>query len=248
MLDLDPFLQSLTAFNPFVISAVFYLLAILVMLGFLKLYGSAGLYVYSAIAVISGNIQVLKVVSFPLLPNPVSLGDIMFVSLFLCSSMLTEFYGKAAAIRGIYIGFLAYFAFTLFMFLTLLYVPATESAAFSVAMHTHMKALFLPGPSLFLASLLAYFASQYLGILLFAKLRQKNHTKHLWLRTEASSLLGIFLDNVLFSVLAWYVFIPTGYSLHMIFNTYVVGAMLFRVLWGPLNIPAMYLARKMHKP
>ena len=64
---------------------------------FLKLFGYVGLYVYSALAVIIGNIQVLKTVDFFYSPEPVALGTVLFASTFLCTDILSEHFGKEKA-------------------------------------------------------------------------------------------------------------------------------------------------------
>ena len=52
---------------------------------FLKIFGYIGLYIYSGIAVIAANIQVLKIVDFFYSPEPVALGTVLFASTFLSS-------------------------------------------------------------------------------------------------------------------------------------------------------------------
>ena len=44
---------------------------------FLKLFGKVGLYVYSVIAIIAANIQVLKIVKFSFFSDPIALGTIL---------------------------------------------------------------------------------------------------------------------------------------------------------------------------
>ena len=60
---------------------------------FLKIFGEVGLYIYTVVAVIVANIQVLKLVKFSFFIDPVALGTILFASTFLCTDILTEFYG-----------------------------------------------------------------------------------------------------------------------------------------------------------
>jgi Uncharacterized conserved protein len=59
---------------------------------FLKIFGYIGLYIYSAVAVIAANIQVLKIVDFFYSPEPVALGTILFASIFLCTDILSEIF------------------------------------------------------------------------------------------------------------------------------------------------------------
>ena len=50
---------------------------------FLRLFGYVGIFIYSSLAVIAGNIQVLKTVDFFYSPEPVALGTILFASTFM---------------------------------------------------------------------------------------------------------------------------------------------------------------------
>jgi len=63
---------------------------------FLKLFGYVGLYVYSALAVIIGNIQVLKTVDFFYSPEPVALGTVLFASTFLCTDIYLTLWQRKA--------------------------------------------------------------------------------------------------------------------------------------------------------
>ena len=61
-------------------------------LGALRFFGKMGIYVYVAIAIILANIQVLKVIEFPFFPEPMALGTILFISIFLCTDILNEYF------------------------------------------------------------------------------------------------------------------------------------------------------------
>jgi hypothetical protein len=74
----------------------------------LKFFGKTGIYVYVAIAIILANIQVLKVVNFPFFPEPMALGTVLFISIFLCTDILNEYFDKKSATKCIYLGIAAY--------------------------------------------------------------------------------------------------------------------------------------------
>ena len=67
----------------------------------LRLFGPAGMFVYIAIGIVGANIQVLKAVKFSFYSDPTALGTVLFASSYLCTDVLTEYYGRAAARRGI---------------------------------------------------------------------------------------------------------------------------------------------------
>ena len=92
-------------------------------LGALKFFGKTGIYVYVALAIILANIQVLKVIEFPFFPEPMALGTILFISIFLCTDILNEYFDKQSATKCIYLGISAYLFSTIIMFMTISLKP-----------------------------------------------------------------------------------------------------------------------------
>lgn len=200
-----------------------------------RLFGLSGLYLYGAIGVIIANLSVLKTVQFSFYPGPMALGTIVFSSLFLCSDLINERYGKTAALKSIWLGFFAYFITLLLMMITLGY-SHSDSSYFQSA----VSFLLIPGPSLFVSSLIAYFLGQYVDVFFYDFLHVKTGKKHLWLRSFVSTLLAILIDNTIFSVLAWHVFAVRPLPLSDIFWTYILGASVLRAVISLGNIGFMY--------
>ena len=92
--DFTIFLNSITPIILWLAMLIFCFFSILF---FLKLFGYIGIYIYTTIAIIAGNIQVLKTVDFFYSPEPVALGTILFASTFLCTDILSEHFGKEKA-------------------------------------------------------------------------------------------------------------------------------------------------------
>ena len=78
-ISLTSYLGTLNTFVLWLVMLFFCFFSILI---FLKLFGIFGLYVYSALAVIGGNIQVLKQVDFFYSPEPVALAQYYLHQLF----------------------------------------------------------------------------------------------------------------------------------------------------------------------
>ena len=106
---------------------IFLLFCLCVILLFLKLFGEAGMYVYTVIAIIAANIQVLKIVEFPFFSNPIALGTILFASTFLTTDILTEYYGAKFAKKNILMGFAGFLLMTLIMLFSLGVTPLESS-------------------------------------------------------------------------------------------------------------------------
>lgn len=213
----------------------------------LRLFGPAGMYAYIPIAVIAANIAVLKAVQFPFYADPVALGTVVYASIYLATDILNEWYGKAAARKAVFVGFFGYLIFIVFVLIALGYSPLTpeqagETMAWNLPYHEHMKALFLPAPALLIASLAAYLVSQLNDVYLYAWLRGRTQGKMLWLRNNAAALVSNFIDNTVFSVLAWHVLAEQPVGWNALFFTYILGTYLLRVVISVCDTPFLYLA------
>lgn len=213
----------------------------LIILFMMRTFGSVGLMVYSSLAVVVANLQVQTAATYSFFQEPIALGTIVFSSIFIVSSILTEYYGKAQARKAVWLSFMAMILVTFFMIFTLGFKPAT-------GFHTPHKAmcvLFLPAPALIAASLIAYAVGQFNDIWIFATLSHLTHKRYLWLRSFLATLIGTFLDNLIFSVLAWMVFAAHPLPWKVVFFTYILGTYFLRVFVALVGIPFVYLARLM---
>ena len=105
---------------------IFLFFCLLAILFLLKFFGEVGIYLYTTIAVIAANIQVLKIVDFPFFYNPIALGTILFATTFFATDILTEYYGVKFARRNILISFVGFLLMTIIMLFTLGFKPWRE--------------------------------------------------------------------------------------------------------------------------
>lgn len=225
-----------------------FILTLAVMLGLLRYYGKLGIYSYVIVALLCANIQALKGGQFIFFPHPVALGTLLFGTISLAFDILTEYFGKPAALTGIQLGFVAMCLFTLLMLLTVGIHPLvtndlSNDAQRLVENHIHLKALFMPMPGILLASLLAYLVSQYLDVKIFYYLRRKTHHHWLWLRTLIATGLAAFIDTVVFSVLAWRWLNPNPVSWQTLIFIYILSTYPLRLLCCFSLMPFIYMAR-----
>jgi hypothetical protein len=245
MLSLSPqsFIQWLQQLPPEALTIVLFLVCGLVILLMMRFFGALGLIVYSIIAVIVSNLQVQTATQYSFFTEPIALGTIVFSSLFFVSGMMTEYYGKREAQRAVWLSFISMILVTIIMLITTGFKP---SIGFEEA-HKAMCTLFIPAPAIIVASLIAYVLGQLNDIWIFGTLSRLTQTKLLWLRSLVATLIGSFLDNLIFSVLAWIVFAPTPLSWNTVIFTYVIGGYLIRVFVAFAGIPFVYIARYMVK-
>ena len=229
------------------------ILCFLSILVFLRLFGYVGLYVYSAIAIIAANIQVLKQANFNFFssinekiipfyePSPIALGTILFASTFLCTDILSEYYGKDKARKNVLIGFCSFFLMTILMLVTIGIQPAEDEWVSMV--QESLAILFTPMTSIFVASMIAYLISQYFDIWFFSYLKTVSSNKLLWLRNNVSTAVSSLIDNTIFSIFAWIILNPNPFPLSDVIMTFILGVYLLRVFIAILDTPFIYLAK-----
>ena len=158
-INFTSYLGSLNTFVVWIILLFFCFSSILI---FLKLFSFAGLYVYSALAVIIANIQVLKTVDFFYSPEPVALGTILFSSTYLCTDILSEHFGKDKAQKNVLISFVSFLFVTIVMLVTIGFNPSANDWA-----QDSLENIFTPMSRFFITSMIAYLLSQYFDVRIY---------------------------------------------------------------------------------
>ena len=239
--------------NTEVVWFIMLILCFLSILVFLRLFGYVGLYVYSAIAIIAANIQVLKQANFNFFssinekiipfyePSPIALGTILFASTFLCTDILSEYYGKEKARKNVLIGFCSFFLMTILMLVTIGIQPAEDEWVSMV--QESLAILFTPMTSIFVASMIAYLISQYFDIWFFSYLKTVSSNKLLWLRNNVSTAVSSLIDNTIFSIFAWIILNPNPFPLSDVIMIFILGVYLLRIFIAILDTPFIYLAK-----
>ena len=232
---LTSYLGTMNTFVLWLIMLCFCFFSILV---FLKLFGVVGLYIYSALAVIAGNIQVLKQVDFFYSPEPVALGTVLFASTFLCTDILSEHFGREKAKKNVLIGFISFLFMTILMLLTIGFEPSEQDWA-----QESLSNVFTPLSRFFIASMIAYLLSQYFDIWIYSFIKKVTSNKYLWLRNNLSTILSSLIDNTIFSLIAWIILNPNPETLYKVITTYILGTYFLRVLIALLDTPFLYVSK-----
>lgn len=217
---------------------------------FFRTLGLFGLYSFISISVLAANIQVLTAVRFSFFSEPVVMGTVVFAGTYMASNIITEHYGQEAARKGIWIGFASMLFMTILMVLTMGW-PKLELAGEHIRFDQAREAietLFMPAPAIFVASFIAYIASQYNDIWIFHMVRKLTAGRMLWLRTNLATVISAFVDTVIFSFFAWWVFAPDPLSLSTIWYTYILGTYIIRIGLSFINTPFVYLSYSFKPP
>lgn len=207
---------------------------------FYKIFGKTGLHVWTAIATITANIEVLILVEAFGMEQ--TLGNVLFASNFLVTDILSELHGKEEANKAVNIGIAASIAFIFISQSWFLYTPAANDWA-----SESIYVIFSNTPRMMLASFLVYAICQKFDVWAYHKwwaFTQKkfgDKDSFLWLRNNGSTLVSQLLNTVLYTFGA---FLGT-YELETLFSICISSYIIF-IVTSLADTPFVYLAKKLN--
>ena len=132
-------------------------------------------------------------------PWPFGAGILFFPLSYIIGDVLTEVYGYARARRVIWAGFIAT-AFMAFMSWVVVALPPAPSWTNQGAYET----VFGQVPRIVFASMVAFWAGEFVNAYVLARMKVWTGGKHLWTRTIGSTVVGQGVDSLLFYPLAFW--------------------------------------------
>ncbi len=213
---------------------IFLLLDLTIAVFIFKYFGKEGIFSLITLSVILCNIQVIKLVN--LFGFTATLGNVLYGSIFFSTDILSEFYGKKEARKGVIIGFLALVITLIYMRLSLLFHPAPSDTA-----HPHLSAIFSFFPRIVMASIIAYLASQFHDVWAFHFWRGMTKGRFLWLRNNLSTMVSQFIDSLLFCLIAFWGLYSIKVWRDILLTTYFL-----KWVVAALDTPFIYLASYVH--
>lgn len=182
---------------------------------------------FSAFLILS-NLTAFKLVQYAHLIFPAGL--LFFPMTYIFDDILTEVYGFKVSRRIIWSALLAN---SVVMLGTLLTVYLTPSPFWHD--QTRYAAVYQAVPRTFAASLLGYACGEFVNSMFLARLKVRFSGRYLWLRFIASTAVGVAIDTVLFTHVAFFGAIPY----HAIWS--VIGTMYgLKVAYEILVTPVTY--------
>ncbi|MBP7212837.1 MAG: queuosine precursor transporter [Anaerolineaceae bacterium] len=171
-------------------------------------------------------------------------GTLFFPFAYIFGDVLTEVYGYAKSRRVIWIGF-ASLIFTFLMFLLIRYLPGEASWLEGVGQKAFDDILSgISGGGIILASVSGYLLGSFSNSMIMAVMKNLTKSKHLWLRTIASTIVGEFLDTIVFVLIAS----ATGVFPWELFWSLVLTNYIFKITIEALFTPATYwITKKLKK-
>ncbi|MDR0786157.1 MAG: queuosine precursor transporter [Treponema sp.] len=165
-------------------------------------------------------------------------GTLLFPLSYVIGDVLTEVYGFRPSRRVIWTGF-AMLALSSGLFLVLRILPADaewESYAGQAAFDAILGGMSSGGIAL--ASLAGYLIGEFSNSITLVWIKKATNSRFLWVRTIGSTLVGEFLDSLVFVLIASL----TGVFGWELFKTLVLTNYLFKCVIEVLMTPATYLA------
>lgn len=205
------------------------------------LFQTEGLYLWTIVATIAANIEVLIVVNA--FGMEMTLGNILFASTFLVTDILSELYGKKEAKKAVYLGIATSVIFILISQSWLLYQPNENDFAMPA-----MRTIFSNTPRLMFVGIAVYVIVQLFDVWLYHKWWELTSKKFgdshrfLWIRNNGSTLVSQFINAILFTWGAFFGVHDTETLISIALSSYVIF-----IVTSIADTPFVYLARHIHE-
>ncbi|MBC2666172.1 queuosine precursor transporter [Novosphingobium flavum] len=176
-------------------------------------------------------------------------GVLFFPVSYILGDVLTEVYGYANARRCIWAGF---FALLFMVFMAVVVVAIPPSAEWALASNTYeimgqkvtapnqaaYESVFGQTPRIVFASVVAFWAGEFVNSFVLARMKVLTQGKALWSRTIGSTIFGEGVDSALFYPLAFLG--AAGWSTHAVV-TLAITQWIIKTGWEVLLTPVTYL-------
>ena len=197
-----------------------------------RFFGKTGLYVVIVASIITANIQVVKTVE--VFGFVATLGNVLYGSIFFATDILSEVYGRKAARRGVWLGFIGMLLMALWMQIGLRFIPHASDFA-----QGSLSTIFGLMPRIAAGSMVAYLVSQHHDIWAFLYWKKRTKGRFLWLRNNASTMASQAIDSIIFCSIALWGLYDTNTWLQILVSTYVM-----KLIVAAVDTPFLYLAKK----
>lgn len=200
-----------------------------------KFFGKVGLFIWIAMSIILVNLEALKCVD--IFGMALTLGNVIYCTIFLATDILNEIYGKAEAKKGVYIGFFIMIAFTIMTQIDLMYIPNSQDF-----INENLKMVLGLMPRIAIASIGTYLVSNLIDVSMFQYIKKKwPAEKYYVLRKNGSNLVSQFVDSFLFTFVAFLGVFKFNLLIELSLTTYLI-----KMVLSFADIPFMYIAKNIN--
>lgn len=213
---------------------IFLILNLLLPILFLK-GGKSWLYGYIGI---NGCLLIpIAPLSIEVFSYTISAVTLAWAPIYLCTDILTEKYGKKAALGGAFLSAATGFVVIFMIQLALAFTP-TEN---SVQWHADLSTIYQYSIRMVSIGAVVFMIAQIMDIYIYDYIHKKTGERFLWLRNNASTLFTTLINNILF----WW--LALGNIIDDWFAT-AIAAYLLTVIIALCDTPFIYLAKKVKTP
>ncbi len=164
-----------------------------------------------------------------------------YVFTFIFSDVLSEVYGHVSTKLAIWAGWFTNISLLIIVLLLGSLPCHPDSPGDNLLFHRTFKLV----ASTVIASMLAYFISQFLDIYLFAKLKKKTKGRHLWLRNNVATIVSQLVDTLVFFAVHVFLielfFLESGNRSHWAWWYITINEYFGKVFLALLDTPIVYL-------
>ena len=160
-------------------------------------------------------------------------GVLFFPISYLFGDILTEVYGYARSRRVIWAGFGA-LIFASLMAVTVTNLPVARTMPPEYVEAVNM--IFGQTPRIVAASVLGFWAGEFVNSFVLAKMKLLTRGRFLWTRTIGSTIFGEMTDSLIFYPIAFWGVWPTEQVISVMIGNYIL-----KVLWEVLATPFTYI-------
>jgi len=165
-------------------------------------------------------------------------GTLLFPLSYIFGDILTEVYGYKRTKRVIWLGFFM----ALLMSLVFIIVGKLPSAPGWNNQGAYDLILGL-APRIVIASLIAYACGEFSNSFVMAKMKILTKGKMLWVRTIGSTLVGEFIDSILFIVIAFWGILPNSLLITLIISNYIFKTAI-EIIFTPVTYKVVGFLKK----
>lgn len=226
-------LNLVNSMDTLILSIGYLLLTFILTLLCYKYFGKYGLIIWICICIIMCNIQTMKISEF--FGLSLSLGNILYGSIFLASDILNHKYDKRWAKKATKLSFLVMIVFCILMYFFLQFPPSSIDTS-----QAALETIFSYVPRITFASLLAYYIGQTCDIHIFQFLNKKFNK--LWLSNTVSTTVGQTVDTLIFVSISFIGILATNEITEIIVTMIVI-----KLLIAVCDTPFMYIANSIKK-
>lgn len=199
-------------------------------------FGRKGLFAWIALATVLANIEVMVLVeAFGI---EMTLGNILFASIFLATDILSENFGKREAKQGVAIGIVSSILFVIVSTSWLFYLPSANDVN-SPALHE----IFTKTPRIVFASVIVYIIVQYLDVFIYHKVWEKTAirlggNRGLWIRNNVATISSQIINAILYNIFAF----GGVYSANTLVAIIISNVIIY-LITSVADTPFLYMAR-----